>query len=154
MIQQILTKLKNLILTKLKDLKNQAEKDYDNLMETDLDQYDLDDRSHIAGLQERKDTINEIIKLVEESGSYDYKKKLIFPLIDDVHRFCDHNELIPTEVRTFNGGDVYVRYDKKEPDAEIEFNRFIRELRKWCVFTRRNYSIISHLDLEIRVKED
>tara|TARA_Y100001963_G_scaffold16428_1_gene20343 strand:+ start:9030 stop:9275 length:246 start_codon:yes stop_codon:yes gene_type:complete len=80
--------------------------------------------------------------------------KLIFHLIDDVLSFCDHNELIPTEIRTFNGGDVYVKYDKKEPDAEIEFNRFLRELRKWCVYTGRNYSIISHVDLEIRIKED
>jgi hypothetical protein len=80
--------------------------------------------------------------------------KSMFPLIDNVHSFCEHNELIPTEIRTFNGGDVYVKYDKKEPDAEIEFNRFLRELRKWCVYTGRNYSIISHSNLEIRIKED
>ena len=80
--------------------------------------------------------------------------KSIFSLIDNVHSFCEHNELIPTEIRTFNGGDVYVKYDKKEPDAEIEFNRFLRELRKWCVYTGTNYSIISHSNLEIRIKED
>tara|TARA_R100000700_G_scaffold14270_3_gene20170 strand:+ start:321 stop:689 length:369 start_codon:yes stop_codon:yes gene_type:complete len=57
------------LLTKLIDLKNKAEKDYDNLMKND-ERYILVKRK-VEGLQERKDTINEIIKIVEEICPYD-----------------------------------------------------------------------------------
>ena len=61
--------MKQQLLKTLKDLSNQTEKEYHDFMATDLDQYDLDDRSHIESLHSRSNTIIEIIKLVEESGS-------------------------------------------------------------------------------------
>tara|TARA_B100001250_G_C19768872_1_gene776125 strand:- start:889 stop:1116 length:228 start_codon:yes stop_codon:yes gene_type:complete len=69
--------------------------------------------------------------------------------IDVVNRFCSHNNFVPTELYSFNGGDVYVRYETEEKE---EFDKFLKKLADLWTLRVVNYSVISWNNLEIRIK--
>ena len=67
-----------------------------------------------------------------------------------VKKLCSNNNFTPEELYTFNGGDVYVRY---EPEQKEEFDEFLKKLENlWLSSGVANYSIMSYEQLEIRVK--
>ena len=67
-----------------------------------------------------------------------------------INKLCSHNDFMPAELYTFNGGDVYVRY---EPEQKEEFDEFLKKLENlWLSSGVANYSIMSYEQLEIRVK--
>ena len=55
-----------------------------------------------------------------------------------VNKLCSHNDFMPAELYTFNGGDVYVRYELEQKE---EFNEFLKksEYNESGVYTVYSY---------------
>ena len=70
-------------------------------------------------------------------------------IITIVNKMCLHNNFMPSELYTFNGGDVYVRYEVKE---KVEFDKLLKKLSDLWLLGVVNYSVISWSNCEVRIK--